>query len=74
MSVGFPKWDGYEVYNDPTFTAYVGVSPHGEGGIDAFDFLIIIVITGGITSSVVVAVVLMKIKKKRKNSVYIPEL
>ena len=66
MSVGFPKWDGYEVYNDPTFTAYVGVNAHGEGGLDGFDFLTIIVIVGGITSSVVIAVVVVRIKKKRK--------
>ena len=66
MSVGFPKWDGYEVYNDPTFTAYVGVNAHGEDGLFMSDLLTIIVITGGITSSVVVAIVLLKIKKKRK--------
>ena len=66
LFAGFPKWDGYEVYNDPTFTAYVGVNPHNEGGLFVSDLLIIIVITGGITSSVVVAIVLRKIKKKRK--------
>lgn len=32
MSVGFPEWDRYDVYNDSTFQAYIGAISHGDGG------------------------------------------
>ncbi len=63
MSVGFSKWDGYEVYNDPCFQAYVGASSHGEGD---FPMLFIVLIAGGITSGVVISIVVIRIRKKRK--------
>ncbi|KKN31987.1 hypothetical protein LCGC14_0818440 [marine sediment metagenome] len=62
MSVGFSKWDGYEVYNDPVFTAYIGASSHGDFGPGPIIQFIVVPIGIG---AVVVAVVVI-IRKKRK--------
>ncbi len=63
MSVGFSKWDGYEVYNDPVFTAYVGASSHGDFG--AGPIIQFIVIPVGI-GAVIIAVVVVVLKKRKK--------
>ncbi len=65
MSVGFSKWDGYEVYNDPCFTAYVGASSHGSFELGSpLGILAIGGIGGGIT--IAIAVIIIRKKKKKK--------
>lgn len=31
VSIGFPQWDGYRVYQDPIFVGYISNSGHGGG-------------------------------------------
>ncbi|MFX0205687.1 MAG: hypothetical protein ACFFDT_06835 [Candidatus Hodarchaeota archaeon] len=70
MSVGFPEWDGYDVYNDPTFQAYVGASSHGEGAAAGFTVLMI----GGIGGGIAISVVLLRFRKKKRQAFGLKDL
>jgi len=63
LTVGFEKWDGYAVYNDPelVFYAFKGlVIPPSEFGLGSIPQLLFLILTSGTVSVVIVLVVFRK--------------
>ncbi|MCP4762395.1 MAG: hypothetical protein GY870_11490, partial [archaeon] len=66
LSVGFSKWDGYAVYNDPTFTSFVGATEHefgpGDSSSGGMDFLLPAIAIG---AACIVGVIFIILKKRK---------
>jgi hypothetical protein len=70
LTVGFSKWDGYSVFNDPTFNSRIGASEHlftPGSGIFPETFNLGFIIGGGIILGVVFVVVIIKKKGRGKS-------
>ncbi|MCK4933113.1 hypothetical protein KAS06_00440, partial [Candidatus Bathyarchaeota archaeon] len=63
LTVGFEKWDGYAVYNDPEliFYTFKGLTiPPSEFGLDALPQLMFLILIGVIVSGAIALVVFRK--------------
>lgn len=67
LTVGFEKWDGYAVYNDPelVFYAFKGlVIPPSEFGLGSIPQLVFLILTGvTVSAAIVLAVFRKKVRK-----------